>query len=155
VEVALGGLDAAADAGECVGVVYEDLAHGGDFAEEGLVDAFALRFVAFGLDAGHAAHGPEVLHKHFDQGGFGGSGGLVLLEVIGGELFESGGVFAHDDLGLGVDAVLEGVEADGGFALGGAGAGGLLRVGAVGGDLAFGGHNFFASRVAVERGFTG
>jgi hypothetical protein len=38
----------------------------------------------------------------------------------------------------GAEAVLEGVEAGGGFAGGGAGSGGFLGIGPVGGEFAFG-----------------
>ena len=48
---------------------------------------------------------------------------LELLMVIGGEGFEGGGIFAGDDLGFGVDAGLESVEAGYGLPLRRAGAG--------------------------------
>jgi hypothetical protein len=61
--------------------------------------------------------------------------GAVLVSVIGSECIVFGGVFAGDDDGGGVDAMFQGVEAGGGLALDGAGAGGLLRIGAIGGLL--------------------
>jgi hypothetical protein len=55
--------------------------------------------------------------------------------VFGGEKFESRGVFAGDDLGLSVNAGLEGIEADSGLALGRARTGRFLRIEAIGLDL--------------------
>ena len=55
----------------------------------------------------------------------------------GGEL---GGVFAGEDVGVGVDAEFDGVAGRGGFAFGGARAGGMLRVGDGGGELGWCGH---------------
>src|SRR5437763_192362 len=72
----------------------------------------------------------------------------VEVAVVGGEGVVGGGVFTGDDDGGGVDAVLQGVEAGGGLALDGAGSGGLLRVGAIGGDLSGACHD---SDVARER----
>ena len=59
-------------------------------------------------------------------------GGLELGEVAVGEGLELGRVFAGDDDGLGVDAGGHVVQAGAGLAFGGAGAGGFLRVLAVG-----------------------
>ena len=70
--------------------------------------------------------------------GLGGRLGVVLVEVVCGERFIFGGVFAGDDDGGGVDAVFQGIEAGGGLALGGAGSGGLQRVGAIGVDFELG-----------------
>ena len=64
------------------------------------------------------------------------------VAVVGvDEGFVVGGIFAGDDDGGGVDAVFQGIEAGGGLALGGAGSGGLLRVGAIGVDLSRGCHD--------------
>jgi len=70
-----------------------------------------------------------------DQGAHFGSGGLVAVVIFGGEKIQSRGVFAADDLGFGVNAGFQGIEADSGFALGRARAGGFLRVEAIGLDL--------------------
>src|ERR1051326_3202787 len=55
-------------------------------------------------------------------------------------MFEAGRVFADDDGVLGIDTGFEGVGTGDGFSFGGAGPGGFARVGAVGCDLAEGGH---------------
>jgi hypothetical protein len=69
-------------------------------------------------------------------------GGLrvELAVVVGSEGFVFGGVFARDDDGSGVHAMSEGVEAGGGFAFGGAGAGRFLGVETIRGDLSSSGH---------------
>jgi hypothetical protein len=61
----------------------------------------------------------------------------------GGEVLEIGLAFADDDLGLGVEAGLGVVEGGGGFARDGAGAGGFLRIAAIGFDFELGGHRRF------------
>jgi hypothetical protein len=65
----------------------------------------------------------------------------VAVVIFGFEGFEVGGFFAADDLGFGVDAGFQGVHGRGGFALGGARAGGLLSVEAVGLGLFLGCHD--------------
>jgi hypothetical protein len=97
--------------------------------------------VEVGLDALHAALLPIGTEHGIDVEGFGGGLGAVLVEVVGGQSVVIGGVFAGDDDGGGVDAVLQGVEAGSGLALDGAGSGGLLRVGAIGRDLCGGCHD--------------
>src|SRR5882724_11103099 len=66
--------------------------------------------------------------------------------VFDGEGFEVVDGFVGEEEGLGGDAELEGVEAGGGFAFGGAGSGGLFRVSAVGGELFWRCHRFESSR---------
>lgn len=51
-----------------------------------------------------------------------------LLRLRWGEGVEGGGIFAGDDLGFGVDAGLERVEAGYGLPLQASGAGGFLRI---------------------------
>src|SRR5258706_571469 len=68
-----------------------------------------------------------------------GADGVV---VVGDESVVVGGIFAGDDDGGGVDAVFQGIEAGRGLALGGAGSGGLLRVGAIRVDLSRGCHDY-------------
>ena len=105
----------------------------GSFGEEGAVqvslDALEAEFLPVG-----AEHGVDVE-------GLGGRLGTEVAVVGGDESFVVGGVFAGDDDGGGVDAVFQGIEAGGGLALGGAGSGGLLRVGAIGVDLCGGCHD--------------
>ena len=65
-----------------------------------------------------------------------------MVEEVGMEGFEFGvGFEAFEDGGVGVEAVFEGVGADGGLAGGGDGAGGVLSVGAVGRELGIGWHD--------------
>ena len=66
---------------------------------------------------------------------------MVLVDVLGDEGVVFVRIFAGDDDGVGIDAVLQGVEAGGGLALDGAGSGRLLRIGAIGGDLCGGCHD--------------
>ena len=110
----------------------------GRFGEDGVVE--------IGLDALEAALLPIGAEHGIDVEGFGGGLGAVLVVVVGGEGVVIGGVFAGDDDGGGVDAVLQGVEAGGGLALDGAGSGGFLRVGAIGGDLSGGCHDYDLAR---------
>src|SRR5262249_32090568 len=104
-----------------------DVGGTGGFGEEGAVDV--------GLDAAEASLHPVAVDEGDDVLFFEGGAGVGLGVVVVDGGFVVGGVFAGEDGGLGVDTVLEGVEAGGGFAFGGAGSGGLLRVGAVRCDL--------------------
>ena len=76
--------------------------------------------------------------------------GTVFLLVLGDEGVVVGGVFAGDDDGGGIDSVLQGVEAGGGLALDGAGSGGLLGIGPIGGDLSGGCHDSDVARRCGE-----
>ena len=76
-----------------------------------------------------------------------GGGGLEAVEVGLGEGVEEFGVLAEDDGGIGEDAMFEGVEAGGGFALGGTGSGGFRGVAAVGVNLFERAHDFSGSTV--------
>src|SRR5438874_11169839 len=70
-----------------------------------------------------------------DEGFFGGGGGLVLgIEAVE-EGFEGGRIFAGQDEGFGVQAVLEAVETDGGASFGRGWARAFLRVETVSFDL--------------------
>jgi hypothetical protein len=70
----------------------------------------------------------EVVHE---GSGFGG-GGIVGVVVFVDQLFEIGEFFGREEKGLGVDAGFEGVHGGYGLACGRGGAGGFLRVAAVG-----------------------
>jgi len=90
----------------------------------GVLPELGLEFVeATDLPVGgyHDIH-QEALH---------GGGGLEVVVVFEGEGFQDGGIFAGDDLGLSVNAGLEGIEAGNGIAFDGARAGGILRIEAV------------------------
>jgi hypothetical protein len=71
-----------------------------------------------GFDAAHAAEAPLVVDEGVDEEALLGIGGAVLLVVFGGEFGEIFGGFVEHDLVNGADAVLEGVEAGCGLALG-------------------------------------
>jgi hypothetical protein len=87
------------------------------------------------FEGAEAALEPLGGDQGVDQGARLGSGGLVAAVVFGGEKFEGRGIFAGDDLGLGVNAGFQGIEADSGLALDGAGTSRFLGVEAIGLDL--------------------
>ena len=136
------------DAGCGTGVPAEDV---GDFVFVGkavivgvegllLVDEAEIEEAGFdGAAAGEAPLGHDDL---VDEGGFEGAGGLEVIEEGVEEFFEGVFLFAPDDGVIGSEAVFEGIGADGGLALGGLGAGAVLSVAAIGGDLFVGGHWF-------------
>jgi hypothetical protein len=133
VEGALDGVDAALETlvGGVAAVVGLSDLEALDRAENAVdVDLEELR-----LEGAEAALEPLGGDEGIDQGADFGSGGLVAVMVFGGEKFESRGVFAGDDLGLSVNAGLEGIEADSGLALGRARTGRFLRIEAIGLDL--------------------
>jgi len=101
-----------------------------------------------GLGFAEAAKLPLGGYHGVDQEALFGGGGLEAVVVLDGEGFEGIGVFAGDDVGAGVDAGFEGVEAGNGLARFGAGAGGVPRVAAIRVDLVDGGHKF---RLQVSR----
>jgi hypothetical protein len=136
------------DAGGGTGVPVEDA---GQFlvVVEASVLGFGVRFKVdeakfeeAGFEAAATDEAPLGHDDLVDEGGFERSGGLELVEEGVAEFVESLIVFAYDDGGLGSEAVFEGIEADGGLAFGGFGAGAVLGIAAVGVDLFFGGHGF-------------
>src|ERR1039457_6213288 len=80
----------------------------------------------------------------------GGGFRTVAALVVGGEGVVVGGIFAGNHDGSSVDAVFKGVEAGSGLALGGAGSGRFLGVGAICGDLSWSSHDY-----DLARGFGG
>lgn len=140
VVVAVGGIDAALEAGELLATVVEAQAH------EALRVRFPdLRFLHFalpelGFGLAEAAEEPLAIDEGIDQEALLGGGGLPTLLVFGGEGLEIGGVLAANDLRFGVNAGLDGVEAGDGLALDGARAGGFLCVETIRFDLLDGGH---------------
>jgi hypothetical protein len=88
-----------------------------------------------------------------DEGGFEGAGGLELFEEGDPEFFEIRFLFADDDRVFGGEAMLEGIEANGGLAFGGLGTGAQLGVAAIGVDLLFGGHVLRLLRRKVSAGW--
>ena len=123
--------------------VAEDLVVGHRLAEVGFfaaLDVGEFPFPEVGFDAAEAAEGPLAIDQDVEEGALFGGLGVEVVEVLFGEGLEGGGVLAANDLRLGVDAGLQGILRGDGFALGGARAGGFASVGAIGGDLLFGGH---------------
>ncbi len=88
---------------------------------------------------GNGGETPTDVRDGLDQGAFFGAYGLKLLPVSGGMAGVIGGVvgMGEQDAGAG-EAMLDGVKAGFCFTLGGDGAGGFLRVLAVGGEAGFG-----------------
>ena len=125
VVVALGGVDAALETGELVGVLGEDVAEG-DVVD--VDDALP----ELGLDGAEAAEEPLAVDEGVDEHALLGGGGAEAAVIFAGEFLEGGGDFAADELSLGVDAGLESVHGGAGLALGGAGSGGFLCVEAIG-----------------------
>ena len=121
--VALGGVDAALEAGEVVAVVAEGLSEG-DF-EDRILPHLAL-------DSAEAAEEPFAIDEGIDEHALFGCGGTEALVVIVGELFELRDRFAGDSLGSGVDAGFKGVHGGVGLALDGAGSGGFFCVETIG-----------------------
>jgi len=58
-----------------------------------------------GLDAAHAAEAPFVVNEGVDELALGGTGGGVLLVILGGEFGEIFFGFVEHNLLLGMDAV--------------------------------------------------
>jgi hypothetical protein len=128
---ALGGIDAALEPGE--GVERAAV----DFSERHLSLGALGELVGpeLGFDAVEAAQLPIRLDQGVNEKAFQGGGRLELLVISAGECFKLSGIFAGDDLGVGVDAGREGIKAGDGLPLGRAGAGGFLRIHAIRLDL--------------------
>ena len=94
-----------------------------------------------GFHAAEAAEAPSGHDHLLDEEGFGGADGLVVVLEGLLDFLEFGFPLGFNDGVLGGEAVAEGIKADGGFALGGFGAGAALGVPAIGFDLQFGGHS--------------
>jgi hypothetical protein len=136
---ATGALDAPLELGEGFA------AAGGGLTERVLRVGPVVFLMVVGPDLGfggtQAALEPFSVNEVVHEGpGFGGSG-VVTLVVFADELLEVGEVLRGKDEGLGVNAGFEGIHGGGGFACDRGGAGGFLRVAAVGFDLTEGRHN--------------
>jgi len=134
------------DAGGGTGVPAEDV---GEFVFLGevVVVGFEVRLVVgeaeieeAGFDSAAAGEAPLGHDGLVDEGGFEGAGGLEVIEEGVEEFVEGLFVLAVDDGVVGGESVFEGIEANGGLAFGGFGAGAELGVAAVGVDLCFGCH---------------
>jgi len=116
---------------------------GGEKGGEGVLAGFQLVEEAgheLGFDEGIAAPVPVGLNQGFDQKSLFRAGGAIFPAIVAGEGFEPGGIFAGDDGGTSVHAVLESVEARGGFTRIGTRSGGLLGVEEVGRILRWSSH---------------
>src|SRR6202035_2525484 len=95
-----------------------------------------------GFETGDAEHGLLGQGDPLDGEQLLGVDGLVNGNQIGAEVVDFLEVFEADDGEVrGGEAVLAGVVCGAGLAVGGAGAGGLNGIGAIGGEL-FGGYGF-------------
>ena len=137
-EGALGGVDAGLEAIE---LGEADLVGS---PEDGVfVLAVVIRGTKFpetGFDEAETAEEPFGIDHGIEEQAFGGSGGAVVVVILGAEGLEVGGFFVADDVGLGVDAGFQGILGRSGLALSGAGTGGFLGIEAIGLGLLFGGH---------------
>ena len=133
VVVALGGVDAALEAGEFVALLGVGLA-------EGDVEDVESFLPELGFDGAETAEEPLAIDEGVDEQALLWGGGAEAVVILAGQGGEGGGVFATDELRLGVDAGFEGVHGGAGLALGGAGSGGFLRVEAIGLELLLGCH---------------
>ena len=110
---AVGGIDAALNAGKGIEGAVIGLAEGGIVLDgfvnvlavgEGLVQAFDAVFPEIGFDAAEAALGPLGGGEGIDERELVVAGGMEFEEECRGEGCEFGGVFVVDDPGTGVDA---------------------------------------------------
>jgi hypothetical protein len=104
-----------------------------------------------GFDAAQAAEAPFVVDQGIDEETLVDVGRAVEFVVLGGEFGEIFGGFAEHYLLFGIYAVLQGVVAGFGFALGGDGALGLLAVGPAGCALFASGHKGFLNDDSSRR----
>ena len=132
--VTVGGVDAALEAGEAVGVQAEGR------RQAQVVDLLRAFVPEVGFADAEAAEEPFGIDEGIDEHALLRSGGKEAIMVLRFESFEVGLEFAADDLRFGVDAGFEGIHGGAGLALRGAGSGGFLRVEAIGVDLFFGWH---------------
>jgi hypothetical protein len=106
-----------------------------------LLEGVGAEVVVVGFALAEAAEAPPGVGDAVDQEALVGAGGLeVVFEGAEGFL-EGGGILAGEDGEAGGEAVLEGVEADGGLALGGARSGGKQSVTPIGVDATRIGHS--------------
>ena len=120
---ALEAVDHAADAVEEGGFTFERIAEGGSILHGGGPD--------FGFGILETVEAPEVHDELVDAlllGSVPGTTG-VLLKLLEG--FEFLGIFAGDDERFGMDAVFDGVQANGGFPFGRGRSGREERIGAI------------------------
>lgn len=136
--IALEGVDAALEAAELVGGIFEDRAEWRVLAGERRVLHF--KSPQFGLCAGEAAELPVRADEDVDEAALFGHGRLKSCVILHGEVVETKAVFAGNDFGMSVDAGLQGVHGRTGLAFPGARTSGLLSVATIRLDLADSGH---------------
>ena len=117
-----------------VGVAFHAVGKSG-FAAVPLGDMGRLGVEEAGLDAEEARHAELGAGNLLDQVGFFGADGLVLGFEAGEESEERFAVLFGEDAGAGQEAVADGVEGGAGLAFGGARAGGMGGVQAIGLEL--------------------
>ena len=124
--VALAGIDHPLEALEVAGVGDEGVGGiaGFGFRMLGKVDVGGV-FPENGLDAPHTAEAPFVVNERVDEEALVGIGRAVVFVVFGSQFGEILDGFVEHDLMNGDDAVLHGVVAGCGLALGGAVTGGF------------------------------
>jgi hypothetical protein len=130
--VALGGINGALEAAEGAITVEERLAERSVVV--GVVGGIDFVGPDLGFGGAEAAEGPDGADQDIDLIALGGGDGAVAGEVLFGEGGELRGIFAGNDEGLGVEAGFQGIHGGAGLTLGGAGAGGGMAWGAIGGD---------------------
>jgi hypothetical protein len=151
---AAGVIDSALEAGLGVGSVVEGLPGGA--VRAGVIGVLDGMDHELGIDPVEAAEAPGMADDVIDQEAFDVGLGLATSVEPFGEGGEVGGILAGDDGGLGVDTGLEGVHAGGSFALGGAWAGGVLRVALVSVDLSKCSHFLLLTSICrASRGLAG
>ena len=116
---AVGGVDAALNAGERIEGGMESVAERGIVLDGGIeeigvgeifVEAFDLVIPELGFDAAKTALDPFGGDEGVDEGELDWVGRVEVEHECGGEGFEFGGILAGDDVGPGVDAGFEGVK---------------------------------------------
>jgi len=115
---AAGVIDAALETGLGGGALVEGHADGSVGA--GVMGVLHYVDQDLGIDSVEAAEAPGGTDDVVDQEAFDGGLGLAIVVEPFGEGGQSGGIFAGDDGGLGVDSGFERIHAGGGLALGGA-----------------------------------
>ena len=128
VVVAADRIDAALEAIEHAVGEVEDPAVGMLIRGVSALRILGLVFPEFRLAAAEPAQQPVAVDQGIDQQAALGRGCGETLLICGDEIFELVRIFAGDDLGFGVNAGFQGIEAGRGLALGGAWAGGFLGV---------------------------
>ena len=130
---ALGGIDAALEVAEGICAAEKGLAGRAILFQGPGILHFV--FEDFGIDSSKAAEQPIVVDEDVDEEALFGGGGLEMLAIFPGEGFEGGEVFAADEVGFGVDAGPESIQAGDGLARNGAWAGGTQGVETIRRDL--------------------